>query len=65
MVDIAMCNRNDCEKRSHCFRYLADSEGKYGQTYILHDELSLKNGCEYYWQCRNRKELAFFNRVNR
>lgn len=64
MVDIAMCNRNDCNKRSHCFRYLADAN-EYWQSYLVIDKMNCENGCENYWQCRNRKELAYFNRVNR
>lgn len=63
MVDIAMCKRADCPRRMKCFRYIADAEDYY-QTYIeINDNVSDK--CEHYWQCRNSKELAYMNRVNK
>lgn len=63
MVDISMCNRVDCPKRLHCFRYIAEPD-EYGQSYIV-VEGNVDNGCENYWQCKNGKELAYMNRVNR
>lgn len=64
MVDIAKCNRRDCPKHKTCFRYLADDE-EYGQLYLVIDKKILDDDCEYYWQCRNPKELAYMNKVNR
>lgn len=62
MVDIAMCRRRDCNRRLTCFRYLADSEEFY-QTYIQPECKDDK--CEKYWQVKNKKDLAYMNRVNR
>lgn len=64
MVDISKCSRRDCGKKSTCFRYLADADD-YNQSYILVDKIDLSNGCEMYWQVRNKKELAYYNKVNR
>lgn len=63
MVDISKCGRRDCGKRYSCFRYLADSDER-GQSYILIDKQDVKDGCDMYWRCRNKKELAYMNRVN-
>ena len=64
MVDIAMCRRSDCPRRMTCFRYIADAEDYY-QTYIDMGDENVEDKCEMYWQCRNGKELAYMNRVNR
>jgi hypothetical protein len=64
MVDIAKCSRKDCEKRGTCFRYLADSEDYY-QSYIVIGAVDVEDGCNMYWQCRNPKELAYMNKVNK
>jgi len=64
MVDISKCERKDCGKKLTCFRYLADSD-EYGQSYIINDSLDVEDGCCYYWQCKNAKELAYMNKVNR
>lgn len=63
MVDISKCTRRDCGKRFSCFRYLADSD-EVGQSYILITQQDVDNGCNMYWQCRNKKELQYMNRVN-
>ena len=63
MVDIAMCKRKDCPRRMSCFRYIADTEDFY-QTYIVIDK-NVEDRCDMYWRCRNGKELAYMNRVNR
>lgn len=63
MVDIAMCKRKDCPRRMSCFRYIADAEDFY-QTYIVIDK-NVEDHCDMYWRCRNGKELAYMNRVNR
>ena len=62
MVDIAMCSRDDCKRRMSCFRYIADAD-EYYQSYILPEKKD--DECELYWQCKNKKELAYFNRANR
>ena len=64
MTDISKCSRRDCGKRCTCFRYLADEEESY-QSYLIIDKVDVSNGCEEYWQCRNPKELAYMNKVNR
>ena len=65
MVDIAMCKRNDCPKRMTCFRYIADADDYY-QAYLDMREEDVSEGqCEMYWQCRNGKELAQMNKLNR
>ena len=64
MVDIAVCNRRDCPKKDRCFRYLAQRD-EYRQSQLDIDKLNLKNGCEYYWRCRNMAELHYMNKVNR
>lgn len=64
MVDIAMCNRQDCKKRLTCFRYLADSD-EFGQIYLVVDKTILDNGCDNYWKCSNSKELFIMNRMNK
>ena len=46
-----------------CFRYIADAEDFY-QTYIVIDK-NVEDHCDMYWRCRNGKELAYMNRVNR
>lgn len=65
MVDIAMCKRRDCPDRKTCFRYLA-MEGEM-QTYIIFDKFPIidKDVCGHYWQCKNARELAQMNRLNR
>lgn len=64
MVDIAMCKRRDCPDRKTCFRYLA-MEGEM-QSYIMFNSPTIsKDTCDHYWQCRNAKELAYMNRLNR
>lgn len=63
MVDIAMCRRRDCPRRLSCFRYLAEPE-PHCQSYIVVDK-DVEDRCEMYWRCRNGKELAYMNRVNR
>lgn len=62
MVDIAMCKRKDCPRRMKCFRYIADAEEFY-QSYIMPEHTG--KDCEHYWQCRDGKELAYMNRINR
>ena len=64
MVDIAKCNRKDCNKRLSCFRYLADSDD-YGQYFLVVDDVDLSDGCSMYWKVSNRKELAYYNKVNK
>ena len=64
MVDIAMCRRSDCPRRMTCFRYVADAEDYY-QSYIDMRDENVEDKCEMYWQCKNGKELAYMNRVNR
>lgn len=63
MVDIAMCNRRDCEDKETCFRYLAFPD-EY-QSYILIDiQNPNKKSCSYYWRCRNPRELREMNKLN-
>ena len=64
MVDIAKCNRKDCSKRLSCFRYLADSDD-YGQYFLVVDDVDLSDSCNMYWKVANRKELAYYNKVNK
>lgn len=64
MVDISKCSRSDCGKKCTCFRYLADSDD-YGQSFIIVDKIDVSNGCDDYWQCRNSRELAYMNKVNK
>ena len=64
MVDICKCSRRDCGKKHTCFRYLADSDD-YGQSYLVIDKVDVEDGCENYWRCRDAKELAYMNKVNR
>lgn len=64
MVDIAKCNRKDCAKKLTCFRYLADSD-EFRQSYVNIDKVDVSNGCDMYWLVRNKKELAYYNKVNR
>ncbi len=47
-----------------CFRYIADAEDYY-QSYIDMRDENVEDKCEMYWQCKNGKELAYMNRVNR
>ena len=61
MVDIAMCNRRDCERKNTCYRYLAFPD-EY-QTYLVIDTPDTE-GCGYYWRCRNPKELRQMNKLN-
>lgn len=63
MVDIAMCSRRDCGKKNTCFRYLAFPDEM--QSYIKIDTFDLSNGCDMYWRCRNAKELAQMNKMNK
>lgn len=63
MVDIAMCSRRDCPKKSTCFRYLAFPDER--QSYLVIDKKILDGDCEYYWRCRNPKELKIMNRYNK
>ena len=63
MVDIAMCNRRDCPQKDTCFRYLAFPDEM--QSYIVIDKPILDGDCEYYWRCRNKKELKLMNKWNR
>jgi len=62
MVDIAMCNRSDCKDKHTCFRYLA-FPSEY-QDYLVIDTPDTSN-CEYYWRCRNAKELREMNKLNK
>lgn len=61
MVDIAMCNRRDCEHKNTCYRYLAFPDEM--QTYLVIDKPKIDR-CEYYWRCRNPKELREMNKLN-
>lgn len=61
MVDIAMCNRRDCERKHTCYRYLAFPDEF--QTFIILTKPDISN-CEYYWRCRNPKELREMNKLN-
>ena len=61
MVDIAMCNRRDCERKYTCYRYLAFPDEF--QTYLIIDK-PIIDDCEYYWRCRNPKELREMNKLN-
>ena len=61
MVDIAMCNRRDCERKHTCYRYLAFPDEM--QTYLIIDK-PIIDDCEYYWRCRNPKELREMNKLN-
>lgn len=61
MVDIAMCNRRDCSRKNTCYRYLAFPDEL--QTYLIITEPEVSN-CEYYWRCRNPKELKEMNKLN-
>jgi len=63
MVDISMCNRRDCAKKNTCFRYLAFPD-EY-QSYIMINDIDLSKGCDRYWRCKDAKELAYMNKVNR
>lgn len=63
MVDIAMCNRRDCEDKNTCFRYLAFPD-EY-QTYLMLDiQNPNKERCSHYWRCRNPRELKEMNKLN-
>ena len=59
MVDIAMCRRQDCPRRLSCFRYLAEPDD--WQSYIAIKDV---DKCDMYWQVKNRKELAYMNKLN-
>lgn len=61
MVDIAMCARRDCPNKRTCYRYLAFPD-EY-QTFIMIDK-PIIDDCEYYWKCRNPKELRIMNKLN-
>lgn len=63
MVDIAMCRRKDCPMKNTCFRYLAFPDER--QTYLLIEKPILDEECEYYWRCRDKKELQLMNKWNR
>lgn len=64
MVDIAMCGRRDCADKNTCFRYLAFPDEF--QTFLTPDmQDASKDTCSYYWRCRNPKELAKMNQLNR
>lgn len=62
MVDIAMCKRKDCGKKFSCYRYIAFPD-EY-QSYIMIDKQDVEDGCDMYWRCRNKKELAIMNKLN-
>lgn len=64
MVDISMCNRRDCKDKQTCFRYLAFPD-EYQSYIILDIQDPSKDNCEMYWRCRNAKELAQMNKLNR
>ena len=64
MVDISKCDRRDCGKRLSCFRYLADTDD-YRQPFLVIDKVDVSDGCSEYWQCRNPRELAYMNKVNK
>ena len=61
MVDIAMCNRRDCKRKNTCYRYIAFPDEF--QTFLVLTDLNIDN-CEYYWRCRNPKELREMNKLN-
>ena len=61
MVDISMCSRRDCPKKDTCYRYLA-FPSEY-QSYLIIDTPIIDN-CDYYWRCRNPKELRLMNKLN-
>ena len=61
MVDISMCDRRDCKRKNTCFRYLAFPSEM--QSYLIITEPEIDN-CEYYWRCRNPKELRLMNKLN-
>lgn len=47
MPDITMCNGENCELASTCYRYKA--EPGFGQSYFM--EAPIKDGqCDYYWE---------------
>ena len=63
MVDIAMCNRRDCGKKWSCFRYLA-FPSEY-QAYLQVQQYDVEEGCEYYWQCKSKRDLRMLNKINK
>jgi len=64
MVDISMCTGRGCNDKNTCFRYLAFPD-EY-QSYIMIDTRDMdREKCEMYWRCRNAKELAMMNRLNK
>lgn len=64
MVDISMCSRRDCKDKQTCFRYLAFPD-EYQSYIILDIQDPSKDNCEMYWRCRNSRELAQMNKLNR
>lgn len=61
MVDISMCDRKDCKRKETCYRYLA-FPGRL-QSYLMLGDYDISN-CEYYWRCRNARELREMNILN-
>ena len=52
MPDISMCNGNNCELSSTCYRYKAEPS-KYRQSYFVkepNDGLE----CDYYWEIKTK-----------
>ena len=52
MPDITMCNGNNCELSSTCYRYKAEPS-EYMQSYFIKEP---NNGleCDYYWEIKTK-----------
>lgn len=64
MVDICMCNNDECPLKKHCYRYMA--EASQYQTYFIVDEKLKKDAqehkCTGYWDVKSKADIERLNR---
>lgn len=64
MVDICMCNNEECPLKNRCYRYRA--EASQYQTYFIVDDKLKKDAQEYkctgYWEIKSKADIERLNR---
>lgn len=50
-MDITMCNGNNCELSSTCYRYKAEPT-PYRQSYFIKEPNVTSYQCDYYWEIK-------------
>lgn len=64
MPDITMCNGNNCELSSTCYRYKAEPS-EYRQSYFVKEPNVTSYQCDYYWEMDTKLTKDEIDNINK